>query len=226
MPSWHSFWNITLWAYRSSSIRGSPMMFYRWHGHVWSRYPLPVKSVPKGAELQQRNAYLATTYSATNGAEPIERLRRSLLNPLIINASQVDTKAHEKDLSSLGRLARPGEAGDSLVSKQDIWRALRDCKDAQLYTADIDVVDLGLVNDVRVRGNVVTLAMSMPHRGRPMLGYFVDGSISVHPTLSIPIRERIMQVPGVKQVVIQQTWEPGWSSNRLTMEGRKKLDLK
>ncbi len=205
---------------------GSPMMFYRWHGHVWSRYPLPVKSVPKGAVLHQKNAYVATTYPSTSGAEPIESLRRALRMPLSVKAGQYDTKGEENNLSCLGRLARPGEAGDGLVSKQEIWRALRDCKDAQLYTADINVVDLGLVDDVRVRGNVVTLIMSMPHRGRPRLGYFIDGSISVHPTLSVPVRERIMQVPGVKQVVVQQTWEPGWSSHRLTDEGRKKLGLK
>ncbi len=204
---------------------GSPMMFYRWHGHVWSRYPLPVKTVPNGAVLQQKNAYIATTFPSPNGTEPIEQLRRSLLNPLIAKESRYGI-GEEKSLSSTDRLARLGEAGDSLVSKQEIWRALRDCKDAQLYTADINVVDLGLVDDVRVRGNVVSLVMSMPHRGRPMLGYFIDGSISVHPTLSVPVRERIMQVPGVKQVVVQQTWEPGWSSNRLTDEGRKKLGLK
>ena len=109
--------------------------------------------------------------------------------------------------------------------KSAIWQALRDCKDAQLYTADIDVVELGLVYDVRIRGDVVTLVMAMPHRGRPRLGYFIDGSISVHPTLSVPIRERLMNVPGVKQVVFEQTWEPGWNSNRLTEDGRRKLGL-
>ena len=30
---------------------------------------------------------------------------------------------------------------------------------------------------------------------------------------------------GVKSVVVEQTWEPGWSSNRLTAEGRRKLGL-
>jgi metal-sulfur cluster biosynthetic enzyme len=102
---------------------------------------------------------------------------------------------------------------------------LRDCKDAQLYTADIDVVDLGLVYDLRVRGPVVTVIMAMPHRGRPLLGYFIDGSISVHPTLSLPVRERLLKIPGVKQVVVEQTWSPGWSSNRLSDGGRKKLGL-
>ena len=102
---------------------------------------------------------------------------------------------------------------------------MRDCKDAQLYTADTNVVDLGLVYDVRVRGDVVTVVMAMPHRGRPRLGYFTHGSISVHPTVSLPVRERLLKVPGVRQVVVEQTWEPGWSSNQLTNEGRRKLGL-
>jgi metal-sulfur cluster biosynthetic enzyme len=123
------------------------------------------------------------------------------------------------------RLARPGEAGDTPLSKRVIWVAHRDCKDAQLYTADINVVDQGLVYDIRIRGDVVTVVMAMPHRGRPRLGYFVDGSISVHPTLSLPVRERLMKIPGVRQVVVEQTWEPGWSSNRLTNVGRMKLGL-
>jgi metal-sulfur cluster biosynthetic enzyme len=67
--------------------------------------------------------------------------------------------------------------------------------------------------------------MAMPHRGRPRLGYFTHGSISVHPTLSLPVRERLMKVPGVRHVVVEQTWEPGWSSNQLTNEGRRKFGL-
>jgi metal-sulfur cluster biosynthetic enzyme len=87
------------------------------------------------------------------------------------------------------------------------------------------MVELGLVYDVRVRGDVVTLVMTMPHRGRTRLGYFIDGSTSVLSTLSSPIRERLLQVPGVRQVVFEQTWEPAWNSNCLTEAGRQKLGL-
>ena len=212
---------------------GSPHMYYKWHGSVWSRYPLPVKSVPEGAVLHQKNAYLSIPFTTQEGPEAIERLRRCLVQPLVISSGndsiatspQTTTGTNTKPVVS-GRLARPGEAGDSVLSKQVIWDALKDCKDAQLYTADINVVELGLVYDVRVRGDVVTVVMAMPHRGRPLLGYFTDGSISVHPTLSLPVRERLLKVPGVKQVAVEQTWAPGWSSNRLTNAGRQKLGLK
>ena len=210
---------------------GAPQMYYRWHGSVWSRYPLPVKLVPEGAVLRQKNAYVSIPFTLKDGPQQIEQLRRCLVKPLVISGTLRPSKASTTTPEPItkqriiNRLARPGEAGDSAIAKPVIWDALRDCKDAQLYTADINVVDLGLVYDVRVRGDVVTVVMAMPHRGRPVLGYFIDGSISVHPTLSLPVRERLLKIPGVKQVVVEQTWEPGWSSNRLTNEGRKKLGL-
>ena len=209
---------------------GAPELFYRWHGGVWSRYPLPTKKVPAGAELKQRNAYLAIPFTESDGSQTIESLRRCLVNPLKVTANpdspQLKSKVDDKSTQLVEhRLARPGEAGDCSQLKSAIWQALRDCKDAQLYTADINVVELGLVYDVRIRSDVVTLVMAMPHRGRPRLGYFIDGSISVHPTLSVPIRERLMNVPGVRQVVFEQTWEPSWNSNRLTDDGRKKLGM-
>lgn len=208
---------------------GSPMMFYRWHGAVWSRYPLPLKDIPAGAVLHQKNAYLTIPFTVEDGPQQVEQLRRCLMQPVRVSANKVPVLSALEDsrdgLSAASRLARPGEYGEGSAAKRKIWEALRDCKDAQLYTADINLVELGLIQDVRIRGGVVTIVMSMPHRGRSRPGYFIDGSISVHPTLSVPIRERIMQIPGVRQVVVKHTWHPGWNSNRLTPAGRTKLGL-
>lgn len=208
---------------------GVPTMYYRWHGSVWSRYPLPLKDVPAGAILRQKNAYISIPFSAADGPPSIEKMRRCMMNPLMIMSNEDalpnDTNEFAAAAQSSSRLARHGETGGSTISKREIWTALKDCKDAQLYNADINVVELGLVYDVRVRGDVVTLVMCMPHRGRTRLGYFIDGSISVHPTLSVPVRERLMQIPGVRQVVVAQAWHPAWNSNRVTADGRKKLGL-
>jgi len=203
---------------------GEPLMYYRWHGHVWSRYPLPVKRVPAGAVLRQKNAYVALPFTAGESQSVIESLRESLVKPLQVSASQPSADMDRTAVPS-DRLARPGESGNATIDKAKIWEALRDCKDAQLYTADMNVVEMGLVYDIRVRGDVVTLVMAMPHAGRSRLGYFIDGSISVHPTLSVPIRQRLMRVPGVSLVAFEQLKAGWWNSNRLTDEGRKKLGL-
>ena len=197
----------------------SPTLFYPSHGHVWSRYPLPVKQVPEGAVLHQKNACVVLPFTAADGPRMIEDLRHRLVNPLPVSAGEVPKDAAAKECP--GRLARPGEAGDSPIPKQALWDALRDCKDEQLYTAGINVVDLGLVHDLRVRGDVVHVLMAMPHRGRPRLGYFAFGSGGN----SMPVQQRLMKVPGVGKVIVDQTWEPGWNSNRLTDEGRRKLGL-
>lgn len=198
---------------------GAPQMFYRWHGHVWSRYPLPVKEVPAGAVLRQKNAYAALPFTAAEGPGLLEELRHRLVNPLHASAGELPRHINAK--AQAGRLARPGEAGDSPISKRALWDALRDCKDEQLYTADINVVDLGLVYDLRVRGDTVELLMAMPHRGRPRLGFFTFGSGGN----SMPVQQRLLKVPGVKKVIVEQTWQPGWNSNRLTDEGRSKFGL-
>jgi len=202
------------------SIRhsGAPLMFYKWHGHCWSRYPLPGKEVPAGAVLHQKNAYLALHYTQ-KGAELVETMRHRLVNPLVVSAATLPSNLSAA--RPAGRLARLGEAGDSPISKADIWNALRDCKDEQLYAAKANVVDLGLIYDVRVRGDAVHLIMAMPHRGRPRIGFFTYGSGGNNTA----IRQRLMKVPGVRRVVVEQTWEPHWSSNKLTDGGRRSLGL-
>lgn len=197
----------------------NPMMFYRWHGHVWSRYPLPGKQMPAGAVLHQKNAYVAIAYDAKEGPRLLEQLRHRLVTPWVVSSSSLNLSSAAKEQPD--RLARVSEAGDSPISKRALWDALRTCKDEQLYVTDIDVVDLGLVYDIRVRGDVVYVVMAMPHRGRPRLGYFTYGSGGN----STPVRQQLMKVPGVRKVVVEQTWEPAWNSNRITSAGRRKLRL-
>lgn len=202
---------------------GAPTLSYRWHGQLWSRAPLTAQTLPAGAELHERNAYVVRPYDAATSPAELEALRRCLTHRLRVTSGRLPSPLAAVVCG--GRLARPGENADAGIPKAALWEALRDCKDAQLYTADVSVVDLGLVYDVRVRGGTVVIVLAMPHRGRPRAGYFGHGSISVHPTASLPIRERLLKVPGVTSVVIEQSWEPGWSSNRLTDDGRRKLGL-
>ena len=195
----------------------SPSLYYKEHGQVWSRYPLPVKELPAGAVLHQKNAYAALEFTSENGAQKIESLRHCLAHPLQITAAELEHPARAD--APAGRLARPGEAGDSPIAKHLLWEALRDCRDEQMYTANLNVVDLGLIRDLRVHDRTVHVLMTMPHRGRSRSGYFAFGSGGN----SMPIRTRLLKVPGVENVVIENTWTPAWNSNHLSPEGRKKL---
>ncbi len=198
---------------------GAPLFYYKWHGHVWSRALFHGASLPAGAVLRQKNAYLTMPFRKQGGAAMVETVRHQLMNPLAPVAASLPAGFQASAPS--GRLARPGEAGDSPISKKALWDALGTCQDEQLYAARPSVVDLGLVYDLRVQGDVVHVVMAMPHRGRPRLGYFSYGSGGN----SSPVRDRLLKVPGVRKVVVEQTWEPHWNANRLTTEGRRKLGL-
>jgi metal-sulfur cluster biosynthetic enzyme len=62
----------------------------------------------------------------------------------------------------------------------------------------------------------------MPHRGRPVYEFLVtQGGGRVEEG----IRERLLKVDGVRDVVVDFTWEPPWSTARLTNAGRQVLAL-
>ena len=198
---------------------GAPTLHYKWHGHVWSRALYQNTTLRAGAVLRQKNAYSTLPFLEVGGRERVEGLRRGLLNPLVASSASLPATIHSS--FAAGRLARPGESGDSPISKKALWAALSNCRDEQLYETRPSIVDLGLVYDLRVRGDVVYVLMTMPNRGRPRLGFFSFGSGGN----ASPVRDVLLKVPGVRHVVVEQTWEPSWNSNRLTDEGRRKLGL-
>ena len=204
---------------------GSPNLHYQWHGQIWSRYPVPktIKTIPKGAVLHQKNAYVTIPFTLKDDTAKIENLRQELLNPLSRSGAELPKGIIAKE--SPRRLARPSEAQDSPINKTLLWEALGLVKDPQLYKADISIVDLGLVYDIAVRGSVVKVTLAMPHRGRPLGAYFTHSSNVVHSTVSKTMMEALYAVPGVKKVIMEQTWYPLWSVNLLTDAGRMKLNL-
>ncbi|MCA9134110.1 MAG: hypothetical protein KDA45_13175, partial [Planctomycetales bacterium] len=66
---------------------GSPTLVYRWHGSLWSRYPLPLKDLPAGASIHQKNAYVALPFHGDEDGARLEQLRRSLVSPLVVAAA-------------------------------------------------------------------------------------------------------------------------------------------
>jgi metal-sulfur cluster biosynthetic enzyme len=205
---------------------GAPTLNYQGHGQLWSRWA--ARNNPQfkaGASLHQRNAYLVAPYPEQGGPERVQELRQRLLNPLI--ASEGELPENVTGAVGNGRravpngrravpngLARSGETEDTAPLKRAVWSALREVRDEMFYEVDANVVDMGYIYDVRVRGETVTVLMTMPHRGRPKYGFIGN-----------PIRERLLRLDGVREVVVDFTWEPAWTAARLTDAGRKAMGL-
>lgn len=189
---------------------GAPQLDYQGiprHAQLWSRSPAR-GTLRAGTVFCQRNAYLVGPYE---GAEPVEMARARLLQPLQSSAAQLPV-AWPEPSGSLTLHTREPKATAPL--KDAVWSALREVRDEMFYAVDANIVDMGYVYDLRIKGDVVHLLLTMPHRGRPQVGFLVA-----------PLRERLLGIDGVGDVVVEQTWEPPWTVARLTKRGREVMGL-
>ena len=90
-----------------------------------------------------------------------------------------------------------------------IWSALAEINDPEM---PINLVDLGVVYGVEVGQGLVRVRLTFTAMGCPASDMIVGD-----------IREQLLKEPGVDDVVIDVVWDPPWSSERLTPEGRDAL---
>ncbi len=71
---------------------------------------------------------------------------------------------------------------------------------------------MGLVYDVRVRGNTVELDITFTATACPCMDFIIAD-----------IRERLLREPAINDVAINVVWDPPWTNDRLTARGRELL---
>lgn len=108
--------------------------------------------------------------------------------------------------------ADPNEATD--FTEKLIWSALEGCYDPEI--PDANIVELGLVYGVHWdKGNgVAEILMTLTSPHCPIGGYIVE-----------QVRQSVGSVPGVKEVVVELTFDPPWSLERIKPEVRQRLGL-
>jgi metal-sulfur cluster biosynthetic enzyme len=90
--------------------------------------------------------------------------------------------------------------------------ALKDVEDPEM---PVNIVDLGLVYDVRsAAGGRVEVDLTFTAMGCPATEFILDD-----------VRDRLLREPGVEEVAVNVVWSPPWSSARLTQEGRDALEM-
>lgn len=90
-----------------------------------------------------------------------------------------------------------------------IWAALREIDDPEM---PISLVDLGLVYRVEVGEGTARLQLTFTAMGCPATEMIMGD-----------IRSRLLQEPGIEEVLIEVVWDPPWSSSRLSDDGRQTL---
>jgi metal-sulfur cluster biosynthetic enzyme len=100
-----------------------------------------------------------------------------------------------------------------LAAVDDVEEAMRDVVDPEL---GINVVDLGLVYDIRVdEGNLATIDMTLTSAACPLTDVIEDQT-----------RAALTGGPGgrlVNDVRINWVWMPPWGPDKITEDGREQL---
>ncbi len=97
------------------------------------------------------------------------------------------------------------------VTENQVLDSLRQCMDPEV---PINVVDMGLIYGVNIKDdNNVDIKMTMTTRGCPL-----------HDTLVTDVKRYVTKVPGVTGVNVEIVWEPPWSPERMSDEGKKLIN--
>jgi len=86
----------------------------------------------------------------------------------------------------------------------------------QVYDPEIpvNIVDLGLIYDVHVDGPACTITMTLTSQACPEAKTIPD-----------VVKRRCNTVEGITETEVKVVWEPAWTPQRISPEGRKLLGI-
>ena len=97
------------------------------------------------------------------------------------------------------------------VTREDVVEAMKDVYDPEI---PVNVVDLGLVYNVDVNEGAVYVQMTLTAPGCGM-----------GPMIAQQAEWRIAEMQGVNDVEVEMTFDPPWSQEMITEDGKKLLGI-
>ena len=117
------------------------------------------------------------------------------------------------DLKEKKDMSEAEHAGSQTsVSEQQVYDAMATVFDPEI---PVNVVDLGLIYDVKIIDDWVGVKMTLTTMGCGMGGAIAN-----------QIRERVLTIPGVNECDVRIVWEPQWSPALMSDSAKKKLGVR
>ena len=93
----------------------------------------------------------------------------------------------------------------------DVYRELRQVYDPEI---PVNIVDLGLVYDVKLENETCNVRMTLTSQSCPEAR-----------TIPEVVKRRVTEIEGVSACQVEIVWEPGWTPQRISPNGRRILGL-
>ena len=104
---------------------------------------------------------------------------------------------------------------DGPVHEDDIWAQLKTCYDPEI---PVNIVDLGLIYSMEMKpqdgGMLVEVKMTLTAPGCGM-----------GPSIASDAQRKILTIPGVTDAQVDVVWDPPWSADRISADGKAKLGM-
>jgi FeS assembly SUF system protein len=99
----------------------------------------------------------------------------------------------------------------SVPTKEEVIEVIKQCYDPEI---PINLYDLGLIYDIQTQPDSIYIKMTVTAAACPAAQ-----------ALPEQVRQRVSDATGVKKVNVELTFDPAWTPERISPEGRKKLGL-
>ncbi|RKY70928.1 MAG: aromatic ring hydroxylase [Candidatus Latescibacterota bacterium] len=99
-----------------------------------------------------------------------------------------------------------------MVTEEKVWEALKGCYDPEI---PVNIVDLGLVYEVKVEDGDVRVKMTMTAPGCPLSAWIARQA-----------EDAVRSLEGVKDVHVELVWDPPWTPDRMSEEDKRTLGLR
>ena len=115
-----------------------------------------------------------------------------------------------------GQIGLKGDVEDSPFSDRQVWNALKSCYDPEI---PVNIVDLGLIYDLQVvkleeERYTVDVKMTLTAQGCGM-----------GPAIAADAKAKIEMLHRVESANVAIVWDPQWTPQMISEEGRKVLGL-
>ena len=125
-----------------------------------------------------------------------------------------------RDADAIGKEVMPEQAVETTPLEGEelekaVWQRLKTCYDPEI---PVNIVDLGLIYGMAIlpaeQGKRIEVKMTLTAQGCGMGG-----------TIANDAQNKLLEIPGVKEADVQVVWDPPWTPEKISPEGRTLLGI-